>query len=246
MKNILLVEDTEKYQEAAKAYLAGSDFQYDIAKDYDEAIHELGRRGYDGIISDCFFPEKTGSGNVERGKSLVEKMAREDPNEINWNKKLNEFGQYINLENPDAKKYAKYVVQNAPSTVKDSMIDSLRNKNDKNEATTSFKEVMAMIWSEYEESKVKKLSLYENLMKSIEKSEYNQPLGVLVAEKAEELGLPIVLNTSSDYHDELVVPVINYAKEKGYDLIQSRVDSDSKGEGKFWEMPFSKLENKLR
>lgn len=60
---------------------------------------------------------------------------------------------------------------------------------------------------------------YFALEQAIKENESNQPLGILIAEKAELLGLPFVLATSTNHHDELTQPIYDFAKKKNWRLI---------------------------
>ena len=72
---ILVVEDGPENLKTARAlYTTRDEFYFDYAKDYDEAHGALEQAVYAGIVTDCFMPRKTGSGDVSLGLSLVDKL----------------------------------------------------------------------------------------------------------------------------------------------------------------------------
>ena len=75
MVKILVVEDNEEFRSAAEQYFASrDDIEVVYAKDYDEAVSALESESLDGAIVDFFFPKTTGSGDVEIGRELVERL----------------------------------------------------------------------------------------------------------------------------------------------------------------------------
>tara|TARA_Y100000310_G_scaffold343510_1_gene451496 strand:- start:3210 stop:3839 length:630 start_codon:yes stop_codon:yes gene_type:complete len=88
---------------------------------------------------------------------------------------------------------------------------------------------------------------YWSIEQAIKENESNQPLGILIAEKAEKLGLPFVLATSTFHHDELTQPIQDYASRKGWTLIDCNPNKeDEKATLGFWERVYSSLEGKLK
>lgn len=70
----LIVED--KHYDAAKTFFGSIGVEVDIAKDYAEAM-KLGLQNYAGILTDCFFPEETGTGKREKGEQILEEIVQE-------------------------------------------------------------------------------------------------------------------------------------------------------------------------
>ncbi|MDO8642769.1 MAG: response regulator [Candidatus Woesearchaeota archaeon] len=182
MTRILLVEDNEQYAQAAEHYLTSKGTAVVRAKDYSEAIARLSGSSpdLDRVITDCFFPEITGSGKTDLGKEVVNRIA--NPDDVR----------------DDYKPYTE--------------------------------------------------SYRRNLIGAIGKSEENQPLGILVAERAVELGLPLVLTTSTYHHDELTQPIYEYADlSRRWRLIDcGRNSQDDKANPKFWEHTLISLESKAK
>ena len=84
------------------------------------------------------------------------------------------------------------------------------------------------------------------LEKAIEEDEANQPLGLLVAEQAQQLGIPFVLATSTYHHDILTQPVQDYCGKKGWTLVDCGPNSvDEKSNARFWERVFDVLVSKF-
>ena len=243
MAKILLVEDNPRYASSAEQYLASRSQSIVLAKDYSQAMDRLRNPEFNGMITDCFFPEKIGSGNIHLGKGLVEKMAKSDPHEIKIAESLESLGQYVDLEDQDARKYARFFAVNLYQP--DSPIFKaleLVAKADKQTATHAFKETFKLIYRENQAPR----DYYSALMKAMEESEANQPLGVLVAEKASELSMPFVLATSTYHHDILTQPVQDYASRNGWKLVDCGPNrEDDKASHEFWERAFGELEKKL-
>jgi len=75
---ILVVEDREENISAAKNYFSKMEnVLVDYAKDYTEAITNLESKKYNGVISDIFFPQTTGSEERQLGKKLIYTLAKE-------------------------------------------------------------------------------------------------------------------------------------------------------------------------
>ena len=77
----------------------------------------------------------------------------------------------------------------------------------------------------------------------MEKSQDCQPLGIAIAQRASDLGIPFVLVTSTFHHDRLTQPIYEYAERKGWSLIDNvRAEKETV---EFWEGGFSSLEKRL-
>ena len=85
---------------------------------------------------------------------------------------------------------------------------------------------------------------YSDLLAAgIEESEFNQPLGVLVAMKSKELSLPVILATSTHHHGDLTQSVFEYCGTKGIKLVDSGFGD--KSTPKFWKGAVGELEKKI-
>jgi|GEM_PF-2532852 len=70
---ILVVDDKEENRAAAQAYLHSAGLDGVVASDYVEAKAVLDSGAHiDGVITDCFFPEETGSGRKDLGRQTIE------------------------------------------------------------------------------------------------------------------------------------------------------------------------------
>jgi CheY-like chemotaxis protein len=73
-----------------------------------------------------------------------------------------------------------------------------------------------------------------------------QPLGVLVADEAERLGIPFVLATSTYHHDSLTQPIQDYCNHRGWQLIDCLTGhEDHKASPDFWESAYSSLARRM-
>jgi len=244
MSRILLVEDNPRYAGPAEHYLASRGQAVASARDYAEAMDRLRNPDFDGVITDCFFPEITGRGDTSLGQTLVRRMADSDPHERKIVQGLEKLAQYIDLEDPDVKRYARFAAAVYPA---DSPIfkatETVFNSLGMIGATLAFKNALELSYSEHRLPR----DYYGTLMKAMEESEANQPLGILIAERADELALPFVLATSTSHHDLLTQPIQNYASSKGWKLVDCGPNrEDDKTGSEFWERVLSELQRKLR
>ena len=246
MARILLVEDNERFAGAAEEYLSSREHAVTLARDYAQAIDGLTVPNYSGIITDCFFPEITGSGKTDLGIELVDRMAQSDPHESKMRKGLEALGQYVDLEDPDALKYAKLYLSGIGGDISDSPIfGALRAVAgmDKGLATHTFKQIYEMMYREERTPK----DYYGALVKAIGESEANQPLGLLVAEMATELDIPVVLATSTFHHDILTQPVQDYAARNGWALVDCNFGrEDEKASPEFWQRALVEIEHGMQ
>ncbi len=254
MSRILLVEDNPMYASSAEQWLTSRSQgvalarrcqDVAVARDYSQAMDRLEKdHDFDGAIVDCFFPEIAGSGNTNLGQVLVRRMAKSDPHERKIAQGLEKLGQYIDLEDPVVKNYARFAADIfGPDSSVFKATETVFNSLGKAGAIMAFKGTLELV---YREDRLPR-DYYGALMKAMEASEANQPLGILVAERADELALPFVLATSTYHHDLLTQPIQNYASSKEWILVDCGPNrEDDKASPKFWERAFSELERKLR
>ena len=207
MSKILLVEDNPQYQDVAQRYLASRGNVITLAKDYSEAIDKLKNPDFNGVITDCFFPELTGSGNRDLGYEAIKRMLDSDSRGRKETPTARAITKVGNLLGTEA---VKHIVKNAHA--------------------------------EYRQE----VDLYWALEQAIKEDETKQPLGILIAERSEGLGLPFILATSTYHHDELTQPVQDYVSRKGWKLVDCGPNSENEKETpQFWERAFGELERKL-
>lgn len=184
-RNILLVEDQESFRNCAKDYFSGVDIHVDYARDLDEAMFELILNdNYTGILTDCFFPQKTGSNRKTMGYSVCDLIEYE----------LQVCLPRLNLGRDTDYDIPKYV-------------DELRS--------------------------------------AIDKSEADQPLGILVASEAERRNIPFLLTTSDNHHGKLADKVHNIVMSRGWPKIMDSY-CGSKDNVSFWSKAYRALSEKMK
>ena len=75
----------------------------------------------------------------------------------------------------------------------------------------------------------------------------DQLLGILVAEKAHDKGIPFVMTTSKYRHDVLGEPLVIYVSARGWHNVVcgSIDDSDKKKESHFWREAYELLMDRM-
>ncbi len=87
---------------------------------------------------------------------------------------------------------------------------------------------------------------YQILEQAVRRDEANQPLGILIGEQAEALGIPFVLATSTNHHDELTQPIQNYAGRRGWKLVDCSPGSEQdKTNEAYWQRAMGELERRM-
>ncbi|MFH1521913.1 MAG: response regulator [archaeon] len=243
---ILLVEDNPSYQKIARQYLESQNNSITLAKDYSEAMGILKKLYFNGVITDCFFPEITGSNKINLGKELVNRMAKPIHLERKMVQGLEILGQYVDLNDPDMEKYSKFLINTLQETdiTENPIVKAIKKVSilGKEASTLIAKNSIGMLYREDKSP----TDYHSALMKAMDKSESNQPLGILVAEKADELNLPFILTTSTYHHDILTQPVQDYASKKRWTLVDCGPNKeDEKASPEFWRRAFGELERKL-
>jgi CheY-like chemotaxis protein len=83
---------------------------------------------------------------------------------------------------------------------------------------------------------------YHAIELAMKESENNQPLGVLLAEKAEELGIPFILATSTNHHGITTQPITDVASAKGWTLVDCAPNrEDEKATEGYWRRAYKNL-----
>ena len=247
MKKLLVVEDNIAYSNAAERYLTSQDYSVTLAQDYTTAMDGLRDYSLDGMVIDCFFPKSTGSGDIVLGKGLIAHLAADDPRERKIVEGLELVGQYVDLEDHEMRKYARFVIGNSryEDISKNPIVIAIQKISmlGKDAVTLLTKNAIGMI---YRESQTQP-DYYGALLKAIEESEANQPLGLLIAQRAAELRLPFVLATSTYHHDLLTQPVQDYASQRGWRLVDCMPNGENgKASPVYWERVRSELETQLQ
>lgn len=252
---ILLVEDNLSYSKAATMALSDR-AQISNANDYETGLSLLtSDPKWDGVITDCFFPEKTGSGKRELGREVIARLTPETQIESAI---VAELAKYVNLTEelePLVRRYAiaetndnprvdpeKLPPPRAIAKVSGVLVEAMGDKLGKEAATKILTNTFSMAYAR-DNPNARHYGIA--LRSALEKDEANQPLGVLIAEKATGLGLPVVLATSTYHHDHVTQPIQNEAGRRGWTLVDCAQNKpDEKATPQFWERVFSALEHK--
>ncbi len=244
MTKILLVEDNPNYASAAQQYLISRGLDVTLARDYTQAVGKLETSLFDGVITDCFFPEDTGTDKRDIGNSLVEKMALLDLREVKRVEGLKVLGQYIDLEEPALRKYAIQLSDNYGDLTESSITNAIVSTH-KLGGKEFASEVARNVFGELYGHLPPPQEYYQALQSAIVESESNQPLGILIAERAAELGIPFVLATSTYHHDTLTQPIQDYATRNRWSLVDcEHGKEDEKATQGFWEKTVQALKLK--
>lgn len=254
---ILVVEDRpENLAAARESYAPRDEYHFDFAQDFDEAMEALGRTPYTGIITDCFMPKKTGSGDVSLGLSLVERLAPVTP-EIKekrekFHEKLESYRELLDVDNPEVQR-ALYI--NGGLHV---FLRCVYNGRDKQENTARYLEQFGIEpykgesdnWGHAEghirEGKwvvptdkcVDYPWILEQMMKQTEAA---QPLGVLIVDYARANNIPHFMLTAR--HNIGSDPIEEYCKKNSVPFEMPR-ESEKKGRS-YWLHALSIIEAKL-
>jgi len=245
MKNILVIEDKKENLEEAKKYFEKikptEKINVFYAEDYKNALKILEKEKIDGIISDIFFPEETGSGKVDLGKEIYNKIAKTfDYEPLPNNQLLKKIEDHIGKEwelktNYYLTLYELVSLNDYPEKLDEALkeLSSLKKSCSKEQ----FELVAPMIAQQHSHpilrsvaKKLKRKGVKEEMgIKMARSEEYgalllgyilegenNQPLGILIAERAKEKNIPLVFITSLHAaHDSAATPVCEYLKKEG-------------------------------
>jgi hypothetical protein len=257
MSRILIVEDQNKYKKAAEEYFSTRNIDPIYAQDYDQAIQALSD-GVSGAMIDCFFPKSTGTGDILLGRKVVNIMRKSDVTEIYTEKVFKWAEEFVDTTDETIKKYLRIIsrfhsspgdnlsnlLQNPLQNPIFFIIESYGKMFSKDNSTQHFKVALERtfgdqygVWSE---------DLYQILLEKIDESESNQPLGIAVAQSVSDLGIPLVLVTSTFHHDTLTQPIQDYVSDKQWKLIDCiPSEKNAKTHPIFWERAFGELEKKM-
>ena len=77
----------------------------------------LCRKNTPHILSDCFFPEETNSGKRELGRSVIEKLIQDDPEEMRVREFLYKFDKLVTLDDELKEIVRNYAISSSRSEV---------------------------------------------------------------------------------------------------------------------------------
>ncbi len=252
MPRILVVEDNQRFRQGAESYFqTRRDATAIYSIDYDEAMHELNRgtrsvNFVQGALVDCFFPRTAGSGDISLGKSLVTRMAESDPREQKIVAGFRVLGNYVDVEDTELRKYARFWIGRSEDDISQSAVvralERVSTVVGKEAATLIAKNTFSLLYREGDAR-----DYYDTLRKAMEESETNQPLGLMVADQAHTIDVPLVLVTSTYHHDMLTQPIQNYASARDWELVDcAQGRPDEKATPEFWKRAFERLERKMQ
>jgi hypothetical protein len=248
IERLLLVEDNQRYLDAAIQALGKYDFL--IANDYNSAIPQIERVG--GVITDLFFPLQQGDNDRNQGYNALESIKRgiilpyfqetkrrldEEGIEISpeINKAIEILGMHaamranLSKENK-TEKYSSAVIAHLKYFREGGGARLLRMIEDGiNGSFGSYKSV-ADSYSE---------RLFNPIRQYMEESPSNQPLGYLVAEEAEKQGKPFVIATSLRHSNDSLHPILLSARQRGWPLLEG--GDGSKESPDFWLKAYQQL-----
>lgn len=243
---LLIVEDNPSYARLGLDYLARQRWDSTLAKDYIEAQSYLTNPDFSGIFIDCFFPEQVGSGKRELGEKVVFDMLKSTPREVKIGEFATELGKHVDLDG-EINMYTDYIGRNFRNTSDISeILKALKLASEtlgREKATEMARRNLKLVYGAFGE---KQKNDYDLLLQKIKESESNQPLGFLIAEIANRIQIPFILGTSTNDHQDIGRPVIRYAKQKGWNIVQCSGENQGKDKEEFWQRAFSELEGKLK
>lgn len=243
MPRILVVEDNLEFRGGANRYLTSrNDIQPLYAGGHDEALEALSAvPRVDGVVIDCFFPKAVGSDDISLGVKLVNDLKAEDPTERKIELFMEALAGLVDTSDLDVVKYGRFAGSEfGPDSVVVKALKQVAGVS-REVATHAFKETFSLV---YRENRAPK-DYYTALRRAMEIAPENQPLGILIAGRAEELGVPFTLATSTYHHDELTQPIQSYASKRGWRLVDCGPNSiHEKSTPEFWARAFGELEQK--
>jgi len=245
LTRILLVEDNDRFGKAACNYLKSRNLSVDRAASYVPAADQLQGVRYAGALIDCFFPTLTGSDDTDLGKLTIDKMFATDSRAQRIEEYEQAFSEFMDLTDPEFKKIVRYIGSiSTESPEKNPVVGAFRNVSELNRDLTAF------LMKKHAQDYLKGLDQFKDyfpaLRKALEENPLNQPLGILIAEQAEEKRIPFVLVTSTYHHDILTQPIQDYCQRRKWTLIDCyQGKEDEKATPEFWQIAYETLKNQM-
>jgi hypothetical protein len=241
---ILVVEDNPDFMTAAAMHFTNPDVNAIpiFANCFDEAEYKLQNQKFNGVITDCFFPRNS-SNDTSLGKQVIEKMLATDETAQRVERYTEVLSQFIDLADPELRTYVRSMASESEESdpMKNPVVRAIKQVNmlGKEVASHIAKNTLGMVCKsrpyEFRDH-------YEALAQAMQKDPANQALGILVAEKAEELGIPKILATSTHHHDALTQPIQNYCGKRNWALVDcSQNNPNEKATPEFWKRAYEEL-----
>ena len=240
MPRILVVESNPRHREAASSYFREGDIPMSYALDHDSAVVALpGKPRYDGVYISVFLPRRIGSGDTDLGRTIVNRLASVDTEERRIRGVLNRLDPYIEIDD----KLRPIIRDLAANPSAEIVITTIIN----NSKVCGKAKATEIVQETFKETSNRCPEYYDEMEKAIAKSEENQPLGFLVAEKAEQLGIPFVLGSLRYRGDPPLQKVFERAilREWGEIVDCDPESGDEKATPKYWHRAFNALQVKM-
>lgn len=264
-RRILLVEDNSDYFMAALGEADRRGIALDYVPDYACAARllegvALGERDLHGALVDCFFPEETGTGKRDLGRQVVERIAGHYPRPGEQAKEvLDRFREIIEVDEELEKYLTRWALAAHGVNLQGGLdtnptfraVERVGRVLGREAGAHIAKNSFGMIYRDgssaaREAAKNQPRDYYGDLMAAIEADPSNQPLGVEVAERLDEKGIPFVLATSTYHHDSLTQPICDYASKRGWSVLDCGLDRpEEKATPEFWRQAYNELERKI-
>jgi hypothetical protein len=252
LERVLIVEDNREFLEAGMKYVSNQGGMTIFSPDYVSANNVLDnskKYKIDGAMIDCFFREHIHSTDTSRGKEAINKMLDADPRGQRIERYERAFEQILDITDPELRRLVRYIgshedKDNPMENVIFRAMNQVGNLLGKEENSRLQKQNLVQLFrKELDNFK----DHYDELRKAVEKDPSNQPLGILVAERCEELKIPFVLTTSTFHHDSLTQPIQDYCSKRGWNLIDSSPNRfDEKVTPEFWKRAYDLLSGSVR
>lgn len=222
---ILLIEDNQEYLESALEYMKSPEVTFEKVKDLSETLEVLDKIEVDGVITDLFFPLKTGSGDKSEGKKILAEVcayynlqkerifssvAKLETAGKKFRECVSEMSKILGIPLDPARVYDQLrenpglgLSKSLPEPEKKLFLEQyklsreLQNKLNYNPSELSDIPVPII-----------KRGMAELIEVIADEDEALQPLGVRVVEKAKELCLPVVVVTSHHAKGQFFAPVV--------------------------------------
>ena len=161
------------------------------------------------------------------------------------------MGKYVDLTHPGLLKAVRsYAWHDRNSDIENlnplgeifKSLEIVNTRLGRDEATRRLNQLLTITFPWYSEENPEIRDYFGSFREAMQKNPSNQPLGILVAEKCEELKIPFVLATSTYHHDALTQPIQNYCQTKRWTLVDCNQNkSDEKANPEFWNRVYDSL-----
>ncbi len=218
---ILIIEDRGEYIKAAEKAADQLDIEIVVCRDYAQALEEIKIRP-SGILTDIFFLEEFGTNKKDKAYEVIDKIKQAVSHDIDI---------------MGVARYKARTVYNAVTKVADLfggdvdfVLDQLPNPVFSNRMNLE----QALV---PEKTKRQRESL-----KAIQSQlDEQQPLGVLVAEQAREMGIPYYLLSSYNHHGDKLKGVNAYLQKASLIVDAVECNFGDRDKPEYWIEIFNKI-----